>query len=320
MLFTTSTFLILFTPLLGISLMFTSAYSWWNISHLRLPISKMLAFLSTLLPILSLGSIQYLRTATKSRRRKGSKSPPQIADTVFFGIFGLLLLDTVIISLTSTFLPSKPLLCSLNDKWTHLWSSPSERASSHPAIKTIQDSLSCCGLHSPNDKFYPFPNKGNRNHTCTNFYPDREGHACYQPWLQQTQLSAGIIIAAVAGSMTIKIIGFLLIRYNSHPWVQRIMYNSWLGKQEEHAITEDNRIEDVDEDDEAFVYDRDARVRGDGHGNGRGRYLDASERENDRLLENGAGASANTGEVRRSNVYDDDDGGFGAVQPSLLGR
>ena len=64
--------------------MFTSAYSWWNISHLQLPLSKFLAFLTTLLPILSLGSIQYLRIATKPRRRKGSKSQPQITDKVFF--------------------------------------------------------------------------------------------------------------------------------------------------------------------------------------------------------------------------------------------
>ncbi|KAF8454553.1 hypothetical protein BGX38DRAFT_270970 [Terfezia claveryi] len=299
MLFSTSTFLVIFTPLLGISLMFTSAYSWWNISHLHLPLSRFMAFLSTLLPILSLGAIQYLRNSTKPRRRKGSKSQPQIADKVFFGIFGLLMLDTALLTLTSTSISSKPLLCPLNDQWAHLWSSPAERASSHPAIKTIQDSLSCCGLHSHSDKFYPFPTpKVNSSHICTAFYPDRKGHTCYQPWLQQTQFSAGLILAAVAGSMVMKIIGLLLIRYNNHPLVQKILYNSWLRKQEEQVIAGDSRIEDVDhEDEETFVYDGDARVRGDGHGNTRGRYLDASERENDQLLENGGGTRAHTGEA-----------------------
>lgn len=116
-----------------------------------------------------------------------------------------------------------------------------------------------------------------------------------------------------------KIIGLLLIRYNNHPWVQKILYNSWLRKQEEQAIAGDGRIEDVDDEDgETFVYDGDARVRGDGHENSRGRYLDAPERENDRLLENGGGTRADTGEVRRPALYHDDDGGFGTIQPSLL--
>ena len=99
----TSGFLAIFTPLvrllrihfvpvliplqLGISLMFTSAYSWWNISHLHLPLSKLVAFLGTLIPILSLGSIQYLRTAhrqsTKSRRRKGNQLLSQLTDKMF---------------------------------------------------------------------------------------------------------------------------------------------------------------------------------------------------------------------------------------------
>jgi len=115
-----------------------------------------------------------------------------------------------------------------------------------------------------------------------------------------------------------KIVGLLLFRYNNHPWVQKFLYNSWLGKQEEQTIAGDSRIEDVDEDDEeTFVYDGDARVRGDGHGNGRGRYLDAPVRENDRLLGNGDGARDDTGDGRRSDAYGDD-GGFGTIQPSLL--
>ena len=115
-----------------------------------------------------------------------------------------------------------------------------------------------------------------------------------------------------------KIVGLLLLRYNNHPWVQRILYHSWLGKQGEQVISGDGRIEDVDEDvdEETFVYDGDARVRG-GHGNERGKYLDAPVRESDRLLGNGGGSRTDTGEVRRSEVYDDD-GGFGTIQPSLL--
>jgi len=119
-----------------------------------------------------------------------------------------------------------------------------------------------------------------------------------------------------------KIAGLLLIRYNNHPWVQRILYNSWFGKQEE-VIAGENRIRDIaddDNDDEAFVYDGDARVRGNRHGNGGGGYLDAPADESDGLLGNGDGAG--TGDVRRLSSYHDveadDDRGFGAVQPSLF--
>lgn len=119
-----------------------------------------------------------------------------------------------------------------------------------------------------------------------------------------------------------KIAALLLIRCNNHPWVQRILYNSWFGKQEEGVIDGENRIRDIaddDNDDEAFVYDGDARVRGSRHGNGGGGYLDEPAGESDRLLGNGDGAG--TGDVRRG-IYDDvgadDDRGFGAVQPSLF--
>lgn len=118
-----------------------------------------------------------------------------------------------------------------------------------------------------------------------------------------------------------KIAGLLLIRYNNHPWVQRILYNSWFGKQQEGVIAGGDRIRDIadDNDDEAFVYDGDARVRGSRYGNGGGGYLDAPADESDRLLGNGDGAG--TGDVRRG-IYDDvdadDDRGFGAVQPSLF--
>lgn len=121
-----------------------------------------------------------------------------------------------------------------------------------------------------------------------------------------------------------KIAALILIRYNNHPWVHRILYNSWFGKQdrieEEEVSTGEGRIRDVhdDGDDEAFVYDGDARVRGNGHGNGngRGRYLDAPVRENDRLLGNGDEENGGTGEIRRADLYND--GGFGTLQPSLL--
>lgn len=89
--------------------MFTSAYFWWNISPTTptLRISR----LSQHPPPHPLpSSIQYLRIATKPRRRKGSKSCSLYAFTplkhshpiLSQSTFGLLMLDTALLTLTST--------------------------------------------------------------------------------------------------------------------------------------------------------------------------------------------------------------------------
>lgn len=117
-----------------------------------------------------------------------------------------------------------------------------------------------------------------------------------------------------------KVGALVLIRCNNHPWVQRILYNSWFGKQhriqEEETTTGESRISNVeDDDDEGFVYDGDARVRRNGNGDSR-RYLDRPEGENDRLLGNGDEENGDTGQGRRHDIYTDE--GFGTLQPSLL--
>lgn len=116
-----------------------------------------------------------------------------------------------------------------------------------------------------------------------------------------------------------KVAALTLIRCKNHPWVQKVLYNPWFGKQhrvvEEEATTGEGRISNVegDDDDETFHYDADARVRGNGDRNSRGRYLDRPDGENDRLLGNG---DEDTGDARRSDIYND--AGFGTLQPSLL--
>ncbi|KAF8460284.1 hypothetical protein BDZ91DRAFT_798987 [Kalaharituber pfeilii] len=308
-------FLTILLPLIGIALMFTGGYAWQMKSFLYLPISGLLGLASSLLPILSLMSIQYMRIGSGASRKRGGNGP-RLTEKMFIGAFVLLILDAVVITLASTSIPSSQISCPLDARWSTLY------RTNLPAIKRIQDAFDCCGYHSSADKFYPKPDHPpeGTHPKCTDTYPTRVGRVCYPLWRGQNQRIATLIIVVAIVSAVMKIGALLFLRVSNHPMIQKFLYSPWFksSQQPHQGVPDSERIRPVDDDEEQYryEYDNDARPRVDtGYiatpRNNSG-YLEGAESE--RLLGNG-------------NPYNESDidasrrggAGFGTVQASLLG-
>jgi len=282
--------------LLGTSLVLAGAYGWWNTTNMHLPMSHIVPFASTLLPILSVAAVQYLRavswrqTANSNSRKKGHS--PQLIEAATIATCALFLVDTVIITLSDNSIAPDQMDYPLSERWTQLWTSPTERGSLHPAIEGIQDALHCCGFKSDSDKSYPFSDRVARPRDpddeylaqilpCTAIHPKRSGKPCYNRWLEQQQLSASLILTAAIGSALMKAAALLFIKYPQHPLVQLFLYGRIPG------------VEDDEEyrDEESGVSSNGVSSNGvrSSSNTARVSYLPATE--NDRLLGAGSGNS-----------------------------
>lgn len=293
--FTAVKILTIIVPLFVIGLMVLAGFAWHRISTLSLPISGILGLLTTLLPFASLVSVQLLRSRSITRR---------LGDSPYIATFLLLLLDAVIITLSASHLSPEERGCSLDRTWQNLFSIKS------PALKTIQDTLDCCGYKAHADKFYPFPkgpHEKGKPITCLTTYPSREGRTCAPLWEREEKASVGILLGVALAAALLKVVALLLARYAAGSAVERGLNQPWFARNG----AERRRITGV-EDDEIQQE----------------RYLDAEdvgERRNGGYA-NGARRVDNGGETQRLLSGGDLDGGqtnagpaFGAVQPSLIG-
>lgn len=98
---------------------------------------------------------------------------------------------TMLIISTIYGVPSDLFFCGLESHWSHLF-----RAKDDQAIRTIENSLRCCGLNSLHDRAWPFPSQNHQVdvRACerTLGYTSR----CADPWRRQQQIAAGMIVLA----------------------------------------------------------------------------------------------------------------------------
>jgi len=301
--------LAILAPLTGIGLVVTGACGWRNTTYFHLPISHFVSFVSTFLPILSLGVVQYMRV-TSRRQTANARRNLQLVDSAVLAMFALLLVDTTVITLSANSLSADQMSCPLNERWTELWSSPLERGSLHPAIESIQDALGCCGFKSDKDRFYPFPAK---NVTCTKIYPKRVAQPCYTRWLQQQQLSASLVLSAAIGSVFIKVVAFLFIKYPQHPLAQLFLSPPWFGRRQLEEVSGDGRAQEVEDDEERRYEENTVNPN-------RNVPARVPATENDSLLGAGGGNSDDDGQGEEIRRLGHDSQGFWGVHASSLLR
>jgi hypothetical protein len=90
------------------------------------------------------------------------------------GISIVSLLDAVLITLASTLLQPSLLTCQLERRWRTLF----QRHNAN-AIRGIQDALDCCGLRTPLDQPWPFPDHHGATACRENFGRER---SCEARW------------------------------------------------------------------------------------------------------------------------------------------
>jgi hypothetical protein len=170
-----------------------TSYAASRASNLSLPIPKSLTGFTSSLPIIAglLLEGSYDLTHRRSGRNRSVPSPPPTALYTIIANVLILVYSTVVITLLGTHTgPASSLLCNLNDRWLSLY-----RAKDGDAIRTIQDTLKCCGLHKTYDKAFPFPDKEHDIHSCE----ERFGwsQSCFEGWRGQEQSMSGVLMGIV---------------------------------------------------------------------------------------------------------------------------
>ncbi|ERF77112.1 hypothetical protein EPUS_08679 [Endocarpon pusillum Z07020] len=170
-------------------------------SHFSLPTPALGHILSILLPISALFGTYfpgYLKKHFIARQQ------PAVLST-------LSLLDTVLVTLASTLLQPNLLSCELEHRWRTMFQHHNANA-----IRGIQDALECCGLRTPLDQPWPFPDHHGAAACKTNFGRER---SCEALWRGKEKQVLAIWIVVGALSLATKAM-FVLLQRNRPGWFQ----------------------------------------------------------------------------------------------------
>lgn len=111
----------------------------------------------------------------------------------------LSLFETLLVTLASTLLQANLLSCELEHRWRTLFQHHNVNA-----IRGIQDALECCGLRSPLDQPWPFPDHHGANACRENFGRER---SCETLWREREVQVLAIWIAVGASGLIVKVWG-----------------------------------------------------------------------------------------------------------------
>lgn len=195
-----------------------AAYAASRASKLSLPIPKSLAGFTSSLPIIAglLLEGSYDLIHRRSKRNRPVPSPPPTALYTIIANALILVYSTVVITLLGTHMgPTSSLLCGLNDRWLSLY-----RAKDGDAIKTIQDTFKCCGLHSKVDKGFPFQGGKEKVPTCEEKFGWKQG--CFESWRGAEQSMSGVLMVVV-GLVVIWQLAIVVVPSTRSPWFKEIL-------------------------------------------------------------------------------------------------
>lgn len=104
-----------------------------------------------------------------------------------------LVFETVLATLAGTHVsPPGSLTCALREMWEKLYDTKD-----YEAIRTIQDTFSCCGFNSPTDMAFPFPDASHGVDACMMKY-DRDD-ACFEAWrMEERKVAIMLLVVPVA--------------------------------------------------------------------------------------------------------------------------
>lgn len=174
---------------------------------LHLPIPALVVILSSLVPLLPILAVvlpallSILRNRTRrhviSSLTTQDEQPHRITPLARPVIAVLSLVDISLVASAATAVTSISLNCSLSETWSHLF-----RSKNAAAIRTIQDTLACCGFQSPRDQAYPFPDHNHGADACLATF--NRDVPCHPLLRRQAQQTLGTFIAVGAFALAVK--------------------------------------------------------------------------------------------------------------------
>lgn len=169
-----------------------SSIALYRIRSLSLPVSRVIATASILLPVLTGVSLRSAQTIT--RRGKSSFSKAALAVFVL-----LIIYETIIGTLAlSHMTPPGNLNCGLERQWAALYSSKNAEA-----IRRVQDRHQCCGLRSVLHEAWPFPDRTHNAASCQTAF--NRNRSCLGRWRQDEQVTGGLILLVAIGTFLLKV-------------------------------------------------------------------------------------------------------------------
>ncbi|KAJ9264613.1 hypothetical protein DTO212C5_6995 [Paecilomyces variotii] len=182
------------------------AIAWTRTTSLYLPFPTAIPATGTFLPMLTLLipaiNTLYNRSSSISKSRN-TRNQSRITQIILVPLINALLviLPTIIITLSTTYLvPSDTQICGLERTWQAYFHNKNA-----PAIRTIQDTLQCCGLRSTRDRAWPFKDgKRYGDDACEVNLGYRR--SCLAVWGQEERGVAGLVVGSVVVVFVMKVI------------------------------------------------------------------------------------------------------------------
>lgn len=184
-----------------------ASYALHTVNALSLPIANATTALIVALPLLSGIALSSILTFQRHLTRRGQLQTSRLFQTV---IAAFLILEAVLATLAGIHIsPPGSLDCALRERWRDLF-----RAKDGKAIQRIQDALHCCGLLSPRDMAFPFPDSRHGSEGCVVRY-ERE-RSCLRPWSGMERKVAVVLLVVVIAVFAWKVSCLFAFPAHSH--------------------------------------------------------------------------------------------------------
>lgn len=157
---------------------------WTKTLGLSLPLPLFIPVMNTLFPLLA-GVTAVVVQGIRARLHDY-----RIRTLLYLMKHSALILPLILLALSTQYAsPSQLLSCAMETEWARRFQEKDDRA-----IRTIENSLHCCGFNSLHDRAWPFPSRGVGANACeiSLGYTRR----CADPWRQQEQAAATMVILA----------------------------------------------------------------------------------------------------------------------------
>ncbi|CCF33522.1 tetraspanin [Colletotrichum higginsianum] len=177
-------------------------------TNLFLPTAPFLSILPILLPIIgTINAFYYPRLLFNASR--STARAEQLFPTIIQTLQGILTTAIAVLLLQSA-LPGDDLNCALSTRWQRMFSAKDESS-----IRSIQDSLDCCGLNSVKDRGWPFAG----NVRCAERFS--RDTPCVGPWREATVRNSAIDLGIVLAVGVLQVLTLLFMQSASnwrHAW------------------------------------------------------------------------------------------------------
>lgn len=171
----------------------------YRVRSLALPISTFTATATIILPIFTGITLRGARSLTLRSHRSLGDAKISFSWSAILLIILLVIYETVIATLALTHItPPNDLSCHLERQWSWLFSNKNA-----DVIRRIQDRHQCCGLHSVQDRAWPFPDGSHTAAACHEAFGRQR--SCFGGWRQDEQTTGSLMLFVAVVAFLIKV-------------------------------------------------------------------------------------------------------------------